>query len=327
MNHRKGATLVEVLAAIFIMGVGLMALLTLFPLGALSMAEGIRNDRAAHIAPNAAAIAKFRGGGPNGVGIRNDHDPNNPNNTAWQGYTNPDPSNNVIPANQQPPPAGSPSYPVFIDPYGWLANGCASNPALTNPGRWVGSTQIPRRTVSFASTLSNIAPWFSLLDDMTFQENGQPATPMDRTGKYAWAYLCKQVVAGSNYGTNLSVVLYDNRPQMSNSITQTIGEHTYTQATVGTTPVYTGSFNSNVVSLIWNAGQDPPPVKKGTWILDASTPTYLHGFFYRIVGVSQTSNNSMDVELQTNVRATTPMFGGTVVVMDNVIEVFERGQN
>lgn len=44
---RRGVTLLEVLAAIFLTGVGLLALLTLFPLGALDMAEAVRDDRAA----------------------------------------------------------------------------------------------------------------------------------------------------------------------------------------------------------------------------------------------------------------------------------------
>ena len=41
-------TLTEVLASIFITGVGQLALLTLFPLGALEMAQAIRDDRAGH---------------------------------------------------------------------------------------------------------------------------------------------------------------------------------------------------------------------------------------------------------------------------------------
>jgi hypothetical protein len=41
-------TLIEVLASIQITGVGLLALLTLFPLGALEMAQSIRDDRAGH---------------------------------------------------------------------------------------------------------------------------------------------------------------------------------------------------------------------------------------------------------------------------------------
>ncbi len=57
MNRRPGVTLIEVLAAIFITGVGLMALLTLFPLGALSMAQAVKDDRTGHAHANAQAIA------------------------------------------------------------------------------------------------------------------------------------------------------------------------------------------------------------------------------------------------------------------------------
>src|SRR5688500_2647042 len=54
---RRGITLLEVLTAIFIMGVGLLAILTLFPLGALSMARAVRDDRAAAAGANAASLA------------------------------------------------------------------------------------------------------------------------------------------------------------------------------------------------------------------------------------------------------------------------------
>jgi hypothetical protein len=54
----SGVTLVEVLTAIFLMGVGLLALLTLFPLGALSMAQAIKDDRAREIAVQATALSE-----------------------------------------------------------------------------------------------------------------------------------------------------------------------------------------------------------------------------------------------------------------------------
>src|SRR5947207_2182363 len=59
MNRRSGVTLVEVLVAIFVMGVGMIALLTLFPLGALQMAQAIKDDRTGHAAGNAAEVAKI----------------------------------------------------------------------------------------------------------------------------------------------------------------------------------------------------------------------------------------------------------------------------
>src|SRR5437763_13279942 len=58
MNRRSGTTLTEVLMAIFIMGIGLMALLTLFPMGALQMAQALKDQRAAEEA--ASAIGTFR---------------------------------------------------------------------------------------------------------------------------------------------------------------------------------------------------------------------------------------------------------------------------
>src|SRR2546421_11874148 len=58
MNRRSGTTLVEVLMAIFIMGIGLMALLTLFPMGALQMAQALKDQRAAEEA--ASAIGSLR---------------------------------------------------------------------------------------------------------------------------------------------------------------------------------------------------------------------------------------------------------------------------
>ena len=45
MRRRRGITLIQVLVAIFIMAIGLLAILTLFPLGVLRMAERAQNDR------------------------------------------------------------------------------------------------------------------------------------------------------------------------------------------------------------------------------------------------------------------------------------------
>ena len=56
-SRRAGITLLEVLAAIFVMGVGLLALLVLFPLGALSMAQAIKDDRAASVANDAESFS------------------------------------------------------------------------------------------------------------------------------------------------------------------------------------------------------------------------------------------------------------------------------
>ena len=44
-HSRPGTTLVEVLVAIFVMGIGCLAILAMFPLGAMNMARSIKDDR------------------------------------------------------------------------------------------------------------------------------------------------------------------------------------------------------------------------------------------------------------------------------------------
>jgi len=55
---QAGTALVEVLIAIYVTGIGLLALLTLFPLGALEMAEAIQDDRTAAVAANARVVSQ-----------------------------------------------------------------------------------------------------------------------------------------------------------------------------------------------------------------------------------------------------------------------------
>jgi Tfp pilus assembly protein PilV len=56
--YRGGVTLVEVLVAIFITGVGLLALLVLFPLGVLNLAQAIQDDRVPALAADAATLSR-----------------------------------------------------------------------------------------------------------------------------------------------------------------------------------------------------------------------------------------------------------------------------
>jgi hypothetical protein len=57
--RRNGLTMAEVLIALFTTALGLMAILTLFPLGAAQMAQAIKDDRCAHAANLATAEARI----------------------------------------------------------------------------------------------------------------------------------------------------------------------------------------------------------------------------------------------------------------------------
>ena len=53
MTRRSGVTLVEVLVAIFVMAIGLIALLTLFPIGMLRVSQALGDARSVECADNA----------------------------------------------------------------------------------------------------------------------------------------------------------------------------------------------------------------------------------------------------------------------------------
>jgi prepilin-type N-terminal cleavage/methylation domain-containing protein len=335
-TSRPGVTLVEVLVAIMITGVGLLALLTLFPLGALEMAQSFKDDRCGHIKHNAAFIA-------NAWNLR--QDPNvqaamlNPGGglqSFYQPNTNP-PQVNPTLANVQ-------SYPVFVDPNGYWAN--ANNPPATVAWQnWVaGQPGLPMRVTyspfTFPSPDPNFNPgvnpaysqqqllrWTTFLDDMAFPRDdpngipeGRPCIPadpllnpaggfVDRAPRYSWAYVCRITKAGTPSLVELAVVVYSGRPLN-------------TPAT-GETP-FSAVFTGTVATLTWNPGQNPPDVQPGAWIFDATMTPDPHGYFYRVLSATQTGPTSMDVEVQTPFRNAG---AGTVVIMDNVIEVFERGYN
>ncbi len=314
---RAAATLVEVLVAIFIMGIGLLTLLTLFPLGALTMSQAIQDDWAGQAAANARALANARG---------YHHDP------FVDGRTDgldlfADPGHGLPPAD----PDG-PSYPVFVDPFGYyLGWGTVGN----MPGG------IPRRSVGHLETIGD--PWqkyqmalrsFVLQDDMKFHNSrghaGLPCPPdglVERYGQFSWAYLLRRPRTADTAVVDMTVIVYSGR-----SLQLPLGESAYQRV----------SFDpSTTLVQVDYAGRERPDIRKGSWVLDAtltttaarsvalnqpglSSPPDPHGFFYRVIGVSDVAPNVVALELDTKpFKATGP--DGVLIVLDNVIEVFDKG--
>jgi Tfp pilus assembly protein PilV len=187
-TNRRAVTLVEVLIAIFLMGIGLMAILSLFPLGAAQMAQALQDQRAAEAATTAAAYARVMwkqavAVDPNDAQAKfvSTTDWNTPNSPQLfiTAMDNPNlglSSSSVPNTAMQPMPrpgatasvAGTPSatgasYPVLVDPIGWSAN--QGNPGLQ---AWVGYSAaapkawcIPRRTLYMPppGTMSTSTQW------------------------------------------------------------------------------------------------------------------------------------------------------------------------
>jgi prepilin-type N-terminal cleavage/methylation domain-containing protein len=354
MRHRPGVTLVEVLMAIFVMGIGMLALLVLFPLGALSVAQALRDDRAAQAATNATGWA-------DAIDLRHDA----------QLMNNPDSFSNPFPTLMAPlaSPYSGPSFPVYVDPY-YVNLGQSTLGAFTAGANRI-TPGIARRSLSLSGLIPGRAQplspqettrWFTLLDDITFTSgdtaNGQPELNpvVKRGGRYTWAYLLKRPRWNSPEVVDMSVVVYGGR-----AVQLPGGENVYFAANDG--------GGANVLNVYWNPTADKPSFRKGVWVLDVTAeritpnpqaPTQFwdvpHGYFYRVVGVTDlvgrdptTGLNVTQLELQSNLKAQLPppppiplpapiplpqpnpqgarsqTLWGAIVLMEQVVEVFDRG--
>jgi hypothetical protein len=354
MTRRPGLSLVEVLSALFIMGIGLISLFTLMPYGAIQYSLAFKDDRTAQCANAAEAYMRtywkehiLPGGGRANV------EPffqafANPNSDPQE--TAPGPLNNQVPNPHHKPPVPSPantpqpvpgvsssstdpSYPVFVDPMGWVARSATT----AGSGRyWVeegGQTdaRIPRRNLfeveQFAlprppqpqnaagiatSTLLALR-LTSLLDGLTYSPDsrGADATGVAAEGsggvvqrelRYNWLWVLQRPNNSDRSLARMTVVVFDKRSH----------QHAPTTAERGYTPS-AAAVGQTTITFPLNG--EPPGLKKGMWLLD-STITYdfypdvlpsgqpfrnyyskiRNANFYRVLSVT-TNLNQVDVEL------------------------------
>jgi hypothetical protein len=326
-HRRAGVTLIEVVVAIFVVALGLLALLTLFPLGALSMAQAIKDDRVAQTAANAAATIKV-------MDILSD--------TNITGSMNP---GNALPAS-------GPSMAVYFDPIGNLAY---LGPAKTQVGGVAGVTRTSTNAILTAGNPRQlIAAWFTSLDDMTFTNdnpqrnlprqvppalgpavlgvpaaddglpaldpiNGQVFTAQ-REGRYAWAAMLRRPRVAEQL-TEVYIVVYSARSVSLSGSLVPAGETPLSVVAIGPVPG-TQPYTTITVNL---PGGAVPDIRAGGWVLDATNAPG-HGDFYRVTNVTLNGNNTADLELQTPLKtAGLPTVINQVVLMDGVAEVIFKG--
>lgn len=308
---RSGMTLIEVLVAIFVMGIGLIALLALFPIGVLRMAQAIDDGRTAHIAKNADAVAAARG-------VRGDSQltfvpPGTFLGTAPFDYFKYPEGGAVWPATYAADDTGQ-SFPVFVDPIGYQSN----------TGPVAGVKWLARRGLSFVTTPAAATRWFMFLDDVYFQPDATVNAAFEREYKFQWAYMLQRPTTADTDPTkvDLKVVVFKNRPLLLAGVTERLYAGKIT------------SGQSNVVTIDWSAVGTYPQVRPGGWILDATlTPVggvadkSARSNFHRVVAMKDISSSEVEIEVQTP-------FGGSgavvinnlqIIVMEGVAEVFRRG--
>jgi len=176
MTRRPAVTLIEVLVTLFIMSIGMLALLVLFPLGAISMGQALKDDRCASTAQMAENVA---------IALNVRHDP-------------------AVLAGFGVAGAGT----VYVDPYGAIQ-------ALPPVGgviprvspSFAASLPLADRWFSLPD---DIAFSQSATPDTT-----TTGGIVDRGRRYSYAYLLTRLQPGVDQLVNLTVVVYGARPVTS----------------------------------------------------------------------------------------------------------------
>jgi len=318
MRVRPGVTLLEVLIAIFIMGIGLLALLTLFPIGATTMYNAMRDARDAEAGYNGKSVC-FAQNIPHDVQV-----------LPWYMSGPGTPGNPAL-----PPEWNGSSYPVYVDAIGlhYIAAAPQNGP--------LGNI-IPRTDSSFALTGPTALRWYSLPDDYAFDNSGNAniaGTGVERESQYTWAYMLKMPNVRSQAIVNINVVVYQGRnlqvPGGESLPFPVLNVNTATSLVIG-----------------YDANGNKPNLKRAGWILDVSSystnpalPEYpiaqqfgpVAGDFYRVANMTDTVFNNqpaVQVELQTTLVKTQQPLTVTnppipaiknIMILDKVSEVFPVG--
>jgi hypothetical protein len=357
MQRRAGVTLVEVLVAIFVMGIGLIALLTLFPIGMLRMARAIHDERSGQSAQTASANAVIHSLGADADVVTVPGDPFN------AGALNPDVFANPMPRD---PTTGaavlwnadpfSASYPIFVDPIGyynvagvsqhWVGgftptvNGLPRTATSHQGGLRRRPAEFVRRTAATAAQRNlNIFQAFTLWDDMVFEYDtaaGWPGGPKVvgaaalRDPRFSWGYTMQRPMTSDKSVVEVSVVVFDTR-SLSISGAGSLSEQVYPNTTFFD-PV------KNTISIDFSGpGVVPPPIRPGNWIMDVTpynptgTTGSAHAFWYRVVAVQELPGKIARFEVQQPIRgrfqgpSNALGFQGTCVILEGVAEVFDKG--
>lgn len=311
MTRRPGMSLTEVLVALFILALGVIAILTLFPLGAAQMAVAVREDR--------GALAAFDADGYMRAYWKTEvAEKGTPTEAFFTALDNPGKGLTDLRTTSD-----LVSYPVIVDPMGYVSrSGTAAN--------WFGDggvTYVPRQNLQLLGTSTPYAMRVcSLMDGLGYDEYGAPT--QERELRYNWLWIIQRTNNANKTAANMTVVVFDRRaplyaPTGSEAV---FGVAAATGAPVAVAP---GQLAPGVTSISL-AGS--PDLKPGGFIMDATIGTDVtgkpvrHANLYRVLRAVQNGTN-MDVDLETPIRRTDGLpdaYNATVVVVRGVSGVYTR---
>lgn len=330
---RSGMSMAEVLVALFLMALGSIAILTMFPLGMYHMGQALKDDRTAQSASQADAFMRM-------YWLMNVVENPNASNTAATGFPGYEPMVNALdfpdwkpdlgplltPTPPKNVPPGTlpnligqpvPSYPVFVDPMGYGTFWSSQNSAAQQ--FWIGNQFYARRNLNLL--LDHPPPFTfqtqgpnasqracSLMDGFGFNENGTPSTnggAIERELRYNWLWVIQRPDNSNRNTASMTVVVFDKRafqyaPQNAEAVFATqFPAQPFTVIVPGNVNFTAPGNADNTIIMQPLLTTIQVPVSRGIPPVQKggwimdATPGLRHAIFYRVVSVTDNPNNTM----------------------------------
>jgi len=330
--------LVEVLMAIFVVGIGTLSILVLFPLGMQNSAQAIAHNQTALAAATAEALLEWRQVrvDPLVIGVDPGQENFQPVTTAHRGsmyeylrqprfctdvqMSRFDELNGL---NKQ-----GPSPPVFVDPLGQAV----MSSFRVGEAEAVGSLGIPRSAVSFAQSANDARRWFTLDNDASFAPNGAPelvAGLVPRERQYSWAYVLKRPRFTEPRVAECTIVVFRRRPLIWPNDETVLTGPAADQGRIFTR----GATTARVARRL----RDPPlALRPGFWIFDATAldlasarklglVSQFNGYFYQVVHVSDPVRVGSEIVQDFEISRPAKDHGYVGVLFNGIVHVIEKG--
>jgi prepilin-type N-terminal cleavage/methylation domain-containing protein len=324
--RRSGFSLTEVLVALFVMAVGIISLLTLFPLGAVQMGHALRDDRVQTTALQADAYLR--------LWWQREIIEKTIVEQSYVAMTSP--GDGHLALSPAPP---SPSYPVLLDPIGFQARN--GPPKTRLAGQFVLAQGFPRRTINALNTGNSATDYVtsfracSLMDDLEFSRDpvlGNPGTPAPsaetgvaaavvRGGRYNWSAVIQQPNSQHRGIADLKILVFERRAPGTAPADAEMS-YVVNNITVGSTQLTIPDTLDNL------------KIRVNGWIMDGTIGGNIRNAnFYRIQSIAENvpTAGQTTIELQTPIKAPlgatgVTTYNGRVYILNNLVEVFDRPQ-
>jgi len=249
---RPGLSLVEVLATIFILAIGMVSVLVLFPVGALKVRQSLINERTALCAANGESSFKVL----NQTGYITDA-------MLTSIYTTTPDGNRLAMIDQCADSAATGTYPA----------------ASANPLNLFFATSFP--PTENQTQFKKI--WFFLQDDIEWDNTGSTNGAFARGQGFSWAYLLRKNIKGPTPLFELTILVYHGRsPSLYDS--ENDKPLTLTQmadaGAVGNLAVAVSAVPSK---------EEGRTLVKGSWIVDTTNKEFE---FYQVQAITEGKDNN-----------------------------------